>query len=113
KIGTVAKIIRLLKMPDGTSTAIIQGKRRFELGNPIQTEPYIRANVTYLNEVKTDFEAKEMSAVMKSIRELALRIIKESPTIPSEASMAIKNIDSPSFLLNFISSNMNADVAQK
>jgi ATP-dependent Lon protease len=113
KIGTVAKIIRLLKMPDGTSTAIIQGKRRFELGNPIQTEPYIRANVAYLNEVKTDFEAKEMSAVMKSIRELALRIIKESPTIPSEASMAIKNIDSPSFLLNFISSNMNADVAQK
>jgi len=112
-IGTVAQIIRLLKMPDGSSTAIIQGKRRFELTQPTQTEPYMRANVKMLKEKPFDKSSKEMNVMFKTIKELALQIIKESPNIPSEASFAIGNIDSPTFLVNFISSNMNADVSKK
>lgn len=112
-IGTVAQIIRMLKMPDGSSTVIIQGKRRFELIEPIQSEPYIKAKVNYLAETKVDFKSKEMEVMISSIKELALQIINESPNIPSEATFAIKNIDSPSFLINFICSNMNADVAKK
>ncbi|HNR85011.1 MAG: endopeptidase La [Crocinitomicaceae bacterium] len=113
KIGTVAQIIRLLKMPDGSSTAIIQGKRRFELVEPIQSEPFIKARVQYLEEPKVDYTSKEMTFLIDSVKESALQIIKESPNIPSEASFALKNIDSPSFLINFVSSNMNADVAKK
>lgn len=113
KIGTVAQIVRLLKMPDGTSTVIIQGKRRFEMKELVQSEPYLRANVTMLEEQRIDPKDKEMDVAFKSIKELALQIIQESPNIPSEASFAVGNIESPTFLVNFISSNMNADVAKK
>ena len=113
KVGTVAQIIRMLKMPDGSSTVIIQGKRRFEMEQPLQTEPYLNARVRLLEEQRVDPKDKEMEAAFKSIRELALQIIQESPNIPSEASFAIGNIESPTFLVNFISSNMNADVAKK
>jgi ATP-dependent Lon protease len=112
-VGTVAQILRLLKMPDGSSTVIIQGKRRFEIVNPTQTEPYMRAEVRMLQDVHFDKESKELEVLFKTIKDLALQIIKESPNIPSEASFAIGNIDSPTFLVNFISSNMNADVATK
>lgn len=112
-VGTVAQIIRLLKMPDGSSTVIIQGKRRFEIVQPNQTEPYMRANVKMLQEKTFDKKNKEMDIMFKTIKDLALQIIKDSPNIPSEASFAIGNIDSPTFLVNFISSNMNADVAKK
>lgn len=112
-VGTVAQIIRMLKMPDGSSTVIIQGKRRFEITQPIQTEPYMRAKVKMLKEVQLDRSNKEMDVMYKSIKDLALQIIQDSPNIPSEASFAIGNIDSPTFLVNFISSNMNADVAKK
>lgn len=112
-IGTVAQIVRLLKMPDGTTTVIIQGKRRFELVQPIQTEPYMKAKINLLTESKIDKKDKELDVMFKTIKELALQIINESPNIPSEASFAIGNIDSPTFLVNFISSNMNADVAKK
>jgi ATP-dependent Lon protease len=112
-VGTVAQIVRLLKMPDGSSTVIIQGKRRFELVQPVKTEPYMTAKVKLLEEAKFDAKNKEMDIMFKSIKELALKIIQESPNIPSEASFAIGNIDSPTFLVNFISSNMNADVAKK
>ena len=112
-VGTVAQILRLLKMPDGSSTVIIQGKRRFEIVHPTQTEPYMRAEVRMLQDVHFDKESKELEVLFKTIKDLALQIIKESPNIPSEASFAIGNIDSPTFLVNFISSNMNADVATK
>jgi ATP-dependent Lon protease len=112
-IGTVAQIIRMLKMPDGSTTAIIQGKRKFKLKQPLQSEPYFKAEVEFLSDSKFDKKSKEMQAMFKSIKEQALQIIKESPNIPTEASFAIGNIDSPSFLVNFISSNMNADVAKK
>lgn len=112
-VGTVAQIIRLLRMPDGSSTVIIQGKRRFEITQPVQTEPYMKAKIKLLHEVKIDPTNKEMDVIFKTIKDLALQIIQESPNIPSEASFAIGNIDSPTFLVNFISSNMNADVAKK
>lgn len=113
EVGTVAQIVRMLRMPDGSTTAIIQGKKRFKVVTPIQTEPYMKAQVKYLTEKKFDKKAPEMDVMFKSIREQALQIIKDSPNIPTEASFAIGNIDSPSFLVNFISSNMNADVSQK
>lgn len=113
QIGTVAQIVRMLKMPDGASTVIIQGKRRFEIEAPIETEPYMRARVRYLSEKMPPRKASEMDIVFKAIKDLALQIIRDSPNIPSEAAFAIGNIESPTFMVNFISSNMNADVPKK
>jgi ATP-dependent Lon protease len=112
-VGTVAQIVRLLKMPDGSSTVIIQGKRRFKMLEMTQVEPFMRATVEVLKEQKFDTKNKELGMMFKNIKDLALQIIKDSPNIPSEAQFAIKNIDSPTFLVNFISSNMNADVSKK
>jgi ATP-dependent Lon protease len=112
-VGTVAQIIRTLKMPDGSTTVIIQGKRRFKLNKELQSEPYLRATVKFLKDKKYDKKSQEMETLFSTIKENALEIIKNSPNIPSEASFAIKNIDSPSFLVNFICSNMNADVDKK
>ncbi len=113
KIGTVAHIIKMLRMPDGNTTVIIQGKKRFELKEIKQTEPYIKASITAFAEVSPKKDNKEFQALVSSLKDLALEIIKESPQIPSEAGFALKNIESPSFLVNFISSNMNAPVAEK
>lgn len=112
QVGTVALIIKMLQMPDGNTTVIIQGKQRFRLNEEVQSEPYIKATIQKFEEVrpKTD---KEFKALMASIKEMAMQIIDLSPNIPSEAGIAIKNIESSSFLINFISSNMNADVAAK
>ena len=111
--GTVAQIIRLLKMPDGSSTAIIQGKRRFEMLEQTQAEPYLKAKVSMMTEPKVNKKDAQFKAMIENVKEMALTIIRESPNIPSEASFAIGNIDSPTFLVNFISSNMNADVSKK
>lgn len=111
-IGTVALIIKMLQMPDGSTTVIIQGKNRFSLKQEIQSEPYIKASIQKFEEIKPKVNA-EFKAIMANIKEMAMQIIQLSPNIPSEAAMAIKNIESPSFLINFISSNMNADVAAK
>lgn len=112
-VGTVAQIIRMLKMPDGSQTVIIQGKRRFEMTEPYQTEPYMRAKVRFLNEVLPERDDQEMELMFRNIKDLALQIIRDSPNIPSEAAFAIGNIESPTFMVNFISSNMNADVPKK
>ena len=111
-IGTVAKIIKLLKMPDGSTTIIIQGKKRFELVDVIQEEPYFRASVKEYNEVGMEKNVNT-DALQESVKEMAMKIIQQSPNIPSEAGFAIKNIDSFSFLINFISSNMNAALEDK
>lgn len=111
--GTVARILRVLKMPDGNTTIIIQGKKRFDIDQVITEEPYITATVKGLAEVKPVNDIDEFTAIIESIKDLALQIIKESPNIPSEASFAIKNIESNSFLVNFVSSNMNLSVAEK
>ncbi len=111
-VGTIAHIMKMLRMPDGSTTVIIQGKRRFALDKIVSEDPYITANVTTFKEVKPS-PSKEFDALVSSLKDLALQIIQLSPNIPSEAAFAIKNIESPSFLINFISSNMNADVDYK
>ncbi len=112
-IGTVAKILRVLKMPDGNTTVIIQGKKRFEVAEVITTDPYMTATISEVAEARPEKESEEFSAIIESIKEMALKIIKESPNIPSEAAFAIKNIESSSFLINFVSSNLNIEVEQK
>ncbi len=113
KIGTVAQIIRMLKMPDGSSTIIIQGKKRLKLVEELSTEPYLVAKIDEFEEKRLKKMSKESLALFDSLKDLALNIIKNSPNIPSEAAFAIKNIESPNFLVNFISSHMNAEVDQK
>ena len=113
KTGVVAQILRVLKMPDGNTTVIIQGKKRFEIEELIQEEPYLVAKVQESKEDKEVDDPKEFSAIIDSIKEQALEVIKENPMLPSEASFAIKNIQSDSFLVNFISSNMELSVMQK
>lgn len=113
EIGTVARILKVLKMPDGNTTVIIQGKKRFSVAEVITEEPYINATVREVPEAKPAKQNKEFQAITDSIKDLALQIIKDSPNIPSEASFAIKNIESDSFLINFVSSNMNLPVKDK
>jgi len=112
-VGTVARILKVLKMPDGNTTVIIQGKKRFSIAEVITEEPYMNATVREMPEAKPALQNKEFEAIIDSIKELALQIIKDSPNIPSEASFAIKNIESDSFLINFVSSNMNLSVSDK
>ncbi len=112
KVGTVATILKTLRMPDGNTTVIIQGKKRFTLGEMISDEPYFKAQIHSFAEVETPND-DSFKATISSIKDMALRIIDLSPNIPSEASFAIKNIDSPNFLINFISSNLNIDVKEK
>lgn len=113
KIGTLAYILKMLRMPDGNTTVIIQGKKRFELKELVQSEPYFRATINSFSEIKPIVGDREFDALVASLKDLALQIIKQSPHIPSESGFAIRNIESPSFLINFISSNMNASVADK
>lgn len=112
RVGTMALIIKVLQMPDGNTTVIIQGKKRFLLKEQVQTEPYIKASIEPFREIKAT-ENKEFKAMVSSVKDMAMNIIQLSPNIPSEASIAIKNIESTSFLVNFISSNMNAAMEVK
>ncbi|KSA11977.1 ATP-dependent protease La [Maribacter dokdonensis DSW-8] len=112
-LGTVAKILRVLQMPDGNTTVIIQGKKRFEIAEVLTKKPYITATVRETAEVRPEKNDKQFLAIIESIKELALKIIRDNPNIPSEASFAIKNIQSDSFLINFVSSNLNLDVKAK
>ncbi|REH47440.1 ATP-dependent Lon protease [Tenacibaculum gallaicum] len=111
--GVVAQILRVLKMPDGNTTVIIQGKKRFEIEEITQEQPYLKAKVKEAIDEREIDDQKEFDAIIESIKDLALEVIKENPMLPSEASFAIKNIQSSSFLVNFISSNMELSVAQK
>ena len=113
KTGTVARILKVLKMPDGNTTVIIQGKKRFEINEVITEKPYLTATISDIPEAKPAKNNEEFRAIIDSIKDLSLDIIKESPNIPSEASFAIKNIESDSFLVNFVSSNMNLRVEEK
>ena len=112
-IGTVAQILRVLKMPDGNITVILQGKKRFEIDAVTSEAPYLTANIKEVEEKRSGKHDTEFNAITDSIRELAIEIIKESPNIPTEATFAIKNIESQSFLINFVSSNMNLTVKEK
>ncbi|MCM4151274.1 endopeptidase La [Arenibacter sp. N53] len=112
-LGTVARILRVLQMPDGNTTVIIQGKKRFEVAEVLTEKPYITATVRETKEVRPERDNKEFRAIIDSIKELSLQIIRDNPNIPSEASFAIKNIQSDSFLINFVSSNLNLSVKDK
>jgi len=112
KVGTIALIIKMLQMPDGNTTVILQGKKRFVLKEEVQSVPYIKASIEAFKEVKHK-DDKEFKAMVSSIKDMAMSIIQLSPNIPSEAGIAIRNIESTSFLINFISSNMNADMNAK
>ncbi|MBL7942422.1 MAG: endopeptidase La, partial [Flavobacteriales bacterium] len=112
-IGTQASIMRMLKMPDGSTTVILQGKKRFEIIGMVTSDPYFKAQVQAYPEMNRAGNKKEQQAMFESIKEISLKIIHISPEIPTEASMAIKNINTLSFLINFISSNMRASVPEK
>ena len=111
-VGTVAKIVKLIKMPDGGTTIIIQGKKRFRVNEVIQSEPYYLATIALLNEDELQAD-DQFEAHTGSIKDLASQIISISPNMPAEASIILKNIESPSFLVNFVSSNLNSDVSDK
>ena len=113
ELGTVAQILRVLKMPDGNTTIIIQGKKRFKIKSILNEEPYLKASIEEVADQVPNKNDKEFSATIDSIKDLALQIINESPNIPSEASFAIKNIQTPSFLINFVASNMNVKASYK
>ena len=111
--GTVARILRVLKMPDGNTTVIIQGQKKFAIERIVAEEPYMKAHVSAVIDDAGDKENEEFKAIIESIKEMSLQIVKDSPNIPTEASFAIKNIESDSFLINFISSNLNLSVQEK
>lgn len=112
KIGTVAQILKLIKMPDGSRSIVIQGKSVFEIDEFTQDQPYFKAKVkAYPKEM--DIEGLELSASVRNVKETAVDIINKSPNIPSEAAIAVNNINSPTFLLNFIASNLNVDIDEK
>jgi ATP-dependent Lon protease len=113
QMGTVAQILRVLKMPDGNTTIIIQGKKRFKIKSIIEEQPYLKAEIDPVQDELPLKNDKEFLTTIDSIKDLALQIIQENPNIPTEAAFAIKNIQTPSFLINFVASNMNVSVNEK
>ena len=113
EVGTVARVIKMLRMPDGSNTVILQGQKRFKWTEIVQEEPYMKARVVEYDMENLPPKDDEHKALMESLKELALEIIQLSPNIPSEAGFAIKTIESLTFLVNFIGSNMNAPVEAK
>ena len=111
-IGTVAKIVKLIKMPDGGTTIIIQGKKRFKIEEITAEDPYFKARISLLEDevVKND---DDFDAMVSSIKDLAAQIIQLSPNLPSEASIILKNIENPPFLIHFVSSNLNSTIVEK
>lgn len=113
KIGTVARIIKILQMPDGNTTAIIQGKKRFQIDAVAQLDPYIKASVSNYEPKKENPGTKDFEALIDSVKDLAIQIVDKSPNIPSESAFALKNIESPVFLVNFVSSNLSVNNNEK
>jgi ATP-dependent Lon protease len=113
KVGTVAHILKMIVMPGGSTTIIVQGRKRFEVQSYIKQEPHLLAKVSYIEE---SFPAKlnrENKALVASLKESAMRILQLNPEIPREAQIAIDNIESPSFLIHFLSSNINVELPEK
>ena len=110
--GTVAKIVKLIKMPDGGTTVIIQGRKRFSIVEITTEDPYFKAKINILAEENHKGDA-DLDAIVGSIKDLAAQIIVLSPNLPSEAGIILRNIENPSFLIHFVSSNLNSDLKQK
>ena len=113
KVGTSAQIIKTLQMPDGNTTVIIQGKRRFEVLEGTQTEPYLKASVMPFAAADDIPNTRKFNALVQSVKELAIQVIGRSRNLPHEAGFAIKSIDDPVFLMNFVASNVEADMPVK
>lgn len=113
RLGTVATILRVLRMPDGSVTLIIQGKKRFLIESIVEEKPYLKASIREVADIKPEPNDKEFEATIEEVKDLAIKIIQANPNIPSEAAFAIRNIESTSFLINFIAANMNATVLEK
>ncbi len=112
QVGTVAKILKMLRMPDGSTTVILQGKLRFSIKELVSEEPFFKAAVEVLTESPIAID-KEFEAIISSIKDMAGSVIKLSPNIPTEANIMLRNIDSPNFLINFISSNLSIELKEK
>lgn len=113
RCGTIARIIKMLVLPDGNTTIIIQGKNRFTVNEFSQEEPYLAAQVRLQQEAQPDLASKEVEALIQSLKDAASKILKLNPEIPQEAQVALDNIQSTSFLIHFLSSNLNVDVSDK
>ncbi len=113
QIGTVAQILKILEMPDGSTSVIIQGKRRFKLREIVSADPYFSARVNLLDEKKPKKSDKEYVALVQSLKDISLKIIRLSANIPQEASFAVKNIESSEFLINFICANSSVEPKDK
>lgn len=113
KIGTVAHIIKMIVLPGGNTTIIVQGRKRFEVQEYTKTEPNLIAKVSYLEDNLPAKLNKENKALIQSLREMASRILFLNPEIPREAQIALDNIESPNFLIHFLSANVNAELAEK
>jgi len=113
KVGTVAKILKMLVMPDGNTTIIIQGMKRFQIEDVFQENPFIIAKIKILEENFPDIKKKEVKALLQSLKDSANKILKLNPEIPQDAQIALNNIESPSFLTHFLSSNINTEVKEK
>jgi ATP-dependent Lon protease len=111
-IGTIAKIVKQIKMPDGGTTIIIQGKNRFSIKSVIEEEPYFKAHVELVDEEEPPKDP-DFEAYVSNIKDLATEIIQLSPNIPSEASVILKNVENASFLIHFVSSNLTIDIRDK
>lgn len=112
-VGTVAQILKMLRMPDGNTTVIIQGKKRFRIKEFTQSEPYYKAKTEGFEETRPEKNDEEFEAIVSSLKDTALQIIQKSSQIPTEAGFALNNIESQNFMVNFISSNMNATATEK
>ena len=112
KIGTVAKIVKLIKMPDGGTTIIIQGKSRFRVESIVAEDPYFKAKISKLAEEESPKD-EDFNAYVANIKDLAADIVQLSPNIPAEASIILRNIENPAFLIHFVSSNLNTDIKDK
>jgi ATP-dependent Lon protease len=112
-VGTMAEVLKILEMPDGTTSVIIQGKRRFHLDGIIETQPYIRSKVQPLVDIIPNTNTHEFSAVIESLKDLSLKIVKFSGNVPPEAQFAVKNIENISFLVNFICNNTDLSAPEK
>ena len=112
-VGTIGQIVKLLEMPDGSTTAIIQGRKRMVLNELITDTPYFIARVRTIPEIKPEFPSKDFDAIVGSLKDLSLKIIKINPNISPEASFAIKNIENNTYLINFICSNTDIKVQDK
>lgn len=113
RFGTVARIIKMLVLPDGNTTIIIQGKNRFSVREFVQEDPHLTAHIDLLIEPKLNLDSKEVTALVQSLKDAASKILRLNPEIPQEAQMALDNIQSTSFLIHFLSSNLNVEVSEK